>query len=766
MEENLKNTKVLRVFESCLLVLLFLMPLFFLPAASVSLYSSKIALVSIVLVVFIASFFVNTISTGKLSLPKSKILIPVAVFPLIALISSYFSGVPIKSIAGEVFELGTSGSFFILSLLFILASLSLKNFASGLKAMYAFVFSSAILSLHLILRVFAPVFPQSIGTKIPNFLVGGPMDTAVVMAAFIILALSIFNYSVLSKRMKYMMYFILAISVLYIGATGFTFITVLVGIFSLVYFVYTLSWSVDTTTGVVDSSKKFTSSIPSLVVLVASVVFILSGSALSSYLSGVMNINVVEIRPNFSTTLQIAGKAIATNPPLGIGPNMFKEFWDMNRPIEVNTSDFWNTEFSFGSGFVPTVAATMGILGLASILFLIFFLVKMGYSAIFSSSDERYRMLLSSTFFTSLFLWIVLFAYSGSFVVVAMAFIFSGLFVGACVLSGFTPVSEINILKNPKSNFVSVFVTVVLLIFSIAGGYFVIERVVAASSFNNGNVESALRMVQTDRYWRYFSEASLVNLTNIVNNSSSGELTDTERAELQGAVSNTIVGVQNAIAWNPKNFENYFALGRVYEILASNGLEGASESSVAAYTEASYKSPNNPAVPLALARLDAIAGNFEAAREKIGKSLSLKNNYTDAYFTLAQVEASTNNIGGAIQSVEAATILDSQNASLFFQLGLLKYNNKDFRGASVAFERSVALVPDYANARYFLGLSYERLGRRSEAIGQFEEIQKTNPDNAEVNLILENLREDKSPFANAEAPVDPNPEKRLEPPIQ
>lgn len=762
MEGNLKNSKISKVFEYCLLALVFLMPVFFLPIASVSLYSGKIILVSVISVIFIAAFFVNTISSGLLTFPKSKIFIPIAIFPLIALASSYFSGVPMKSLVGEVFELGTSGSLFILSLLFFFAAISVKEYSTGIKAVYAFVFSSAIVALHLVVRLVASVLPGVVTSKIPNFIVGGPMDTAVFLGAFIVLALSVLNYKGLSKRIKYLMYAVLVLSILYVGAVGFTFVNVLLGIFALVYFVYILSWSRDPSS---DSSKKFSSSVPSLVVLVASVVFILSGSSLSSYLSGVLKINVVEIRPNFSTTLEITGKALKANAPLGVGPNMFKEFWDLNRPIEVNSTDFWNTEFSFGSGFIPTVAATTGILGLASILALVGFLLKLGYGAIFSSSDERYRTVLSATFFVSIFLWIVSVAYAGSFVIVATTFIFSGLFIGTCVMSQFIPVSEVNIFKNPKSNFVSVFVTVVLLIFGVAGGYFVVERSVAASSFNSGSVESALRISQTDRYWRAFSELSLMDINNIISNAS-GELTETERVALQASISNSIAGVQNAIAWNPKNFENYFALGRVYEILASNGLEGARENAMAAYTEAGYRSPNNPAVPLAIARLDAIAGNFEGSRENINKALSLKNNYTDAYFTLAQVEAATNNVNGAIQSVEAATILDSQNASLFFQLGLLKYNNGDFRGAAAAFERSVTLVPDYANARYFLGLSYERLNRRSEALAQFEEIQKTNPDNSEVNLILENLRADKSPFANAQPPVDPNPERRAEPPIE
>ena len=48
---------------------------------------------------------------------------------------------------------------------------------------------------------------------------------------------------------------------------------------------------------------------------------------------------------------------------------------------------------------------------------------------------------------------------------------------------------------------------------------------------------------------------------------------------------------------------------------------------------------------------------------------------------------------------------------------------------------------------------------------QFEELAKTNAENAEVNFILENLREGKSPFADAQPPIDAKPEKRKTLPV-
>ena len=54
--------------------------------------------------------------------------------------------------------------------------------------------------------------------------------------------------------------------------------------------------------------------------------------------------------------------------------------------------------------------------------------------------------------------------------------------------------------------------------------------------------------------------------------------------------------------------------------------------------------------------------------------------------------------------------------------------------------------PDYANAKYYLGLALAQLGRLDEAQKQFEDLSITNPDSEEVRSILKDLREGKSPF--------------------
>lgn len=758
-----------KIFEYCLLALVFLTPIIFVPSVLLSLYSVKIAFLATVIVIFLGAFLGSTLSKGIISFPKSKFLIPIALLPIFALISSFFSGAIAKSVAGIVFDAGTSGFLFVMSLLFFLAIFASKgNSTTGVKTIYALVGSSLVVVMHLLLRILGAEFlPQNIALRIPNFLVGGAIDTAIFFGIVVIALLSILNTFSLSNKLKYLMYALLLFSTLFIGASGFLPAVIVLGLFALIYFVYTFSWSVGSQSNDVNVHARDKASMPSLFVLIISVVFILSGGALSGYMSNLFKINIVEVRPNTLTTLSMIKDALAKNPVFGVGPNMFKELWDTNKPIDINLTQYWASEFNFGSGFVPTLGATTGILGIITLLFFFVLYFKSGFKAIFASSgDDMMRFVSNTTFFISLFLWIMTFVYVPSIALVSLAFIMSGIFAGSLVGRGIVENAEFNIFKNPKANFASVFVIVVLLISSIAGGYFVWERVVATAIFQKGDPIGALRLVQTDVYWRTASEVSLARVSEAIQGVASAEdLTENQRLLVQNAISDAVVSARQAINWNNKNFANWFALGRVYEILASAGIEGAIENATSAYEEAEKRSPNSPSIPLAKARLSALSADLTLAREYISKSIELKSNYSEAYFTLAQLEVATNNLPAAIRSVEAATLVDPINPGLYFQLGLLKYNSDDFRGSASAFEQALQLVPDYANAMYFLGLSYDRLGMDAEAISMFENLIQSNPGNQEITLILQNLKAGRNPFSGAQPPVDTPPESRPELPM-
>ena len=87
----------------------------------------------------------------------------------------------------------------------------------------------------------------------------------------------------------------------------------------------------------------------------------------------------------------------------------------------------------------------------------------------------------------------------------------------------------------------------------------------------------------------------------------------------------------------------------------------------------------------------------------------------------------------------------SAASDVYKRQGYLKFIQLDYAGAIRAFSQAVALEPDFANAKYFRALSYEALGQRSEALKEFVDIQKTNPDSDEVKQVIQRLKGEPSP---------------------
>jgi tetratricopeptide (TPR) repeat protein len=338
----------------------------------------------------------------------------------------------------------------------------------------------------------------------------------------------------------------------------------------------------------------------------------------------------------------------------------------------------------------------------------------------------------------------------------------------------------VSFVDDPKLNFISVLVMVVLLIGSATGAYFFVEAFVGATFFQKGvlalnsegnldkaesYVKSAISQNPNDLYFRSLAEISLIRIDNILAQNPDSVSIDKAREDFTTAFNNALQNSQNSTVVNPTNYQNWTVLGRVYESAVKVNIEGAYDSAKSSYEKALSLNPHNPETYLILARLEVIKGDNAKAKEYINKAIAEKSNYAEAVFLLSQIQVAEGNVKDAITSVEATSQLAPNDATVFFQLGLLRYNNKDYSGAVFAFERAVGLVPSYANAKYFLGLSYDRVGKKAEAIKQFEEIQAINPDNQDVASILKNLKAGKSALSNVAPPAN-TPEKSSTLPVK
>lgn len=773
-----------------LLALPFLLPLFFIPSAVFPLQFSKTLLLSLLVFLAFACWLLARLKDGRFVFPAATITLASLAVVAVTAVSGLFSGAVKEAFVGQSIELGTVAS---VAVLFILMFLVPMVFRSKDRIFYAYLFFFAAFFLmaafHIIRLIFgAEVLSFGIFNDSTANLVGKWNDLGAFFGIGTVLSLITVELISLGRLFKILSYAALALSLFFLAMVNFTPIWYVLAAFSLIFLVYIISFeksetseaaSLAETSSAAASLRKIP--LTSLAVLLISLVFILGGVTVGSAIANKFNIAQVEARPSWTATFGIARNVLSHRSFLGAGPNRFVEQWVLYKPDGINPTVFWNTDFNFGVGFVPTFLVTTGLLGAAAWLIFLGLFLLAGFKATLSSTGDKVsRYLLSSSFLVSLYLWIINIFYIPSLPVVGLTFFFTGLFIASLYQSNMVKPKIISFIENPKNVFVSVLCLIMLLIGTVAAGYYFTEKFIASTYFqrglaafnNQGNVDKAesflskaLALDNTSVYYRSLVQVDMLRMSSLLSQNANNVSADVLRTKFQGLLSTALNHAQQAVLVDKADYQNWLALGQVYEAIVPLKVTNAYESAVNAYGQALALNPKSPSLLLTLGRLETSHGDLVKAKQYIAQALQQKNNYTEAIFLLAQIQVSEGHTKDAISSVEAASYLSPNDIGIFFQLGLLRYSNKDFQGAASAFEQAVALNGNYANAKYFLGLSLDRLGRLAEAIAQFNDLKATNPDNKEVDLILKNLKAGLPPFTNAAPPIDNQPEKRAKPPV-
>lgn len=516
--------------------------------------------------------------------------------------------------------------------------------------------------------------------------------------------------------------------------------------------------------------------IPLAIALISSFLLLWGSTKINPSVTSVFPVSSLEVRPSFSSTLDIIRAAHGDSMNrflVGTGPQTFGQAWLLNKPVQVNQTPFWNLDFNIGFSTLMTAFGTVGVVGVLAwiipILLLLLAMTQIIRSAVFTAKDKILALALSAT---GVYLWASIFFYVPSQGLLVLAFAVSGAVLGFSMKHRAVSATE----NSGMRKFLTALVTVVLVAVTVGSSFVVVRRFVAemytnqgAYALGQGNIPEAIAFAEksvatepTNNAFRLAVSARGAKLQQLSQvEKPSAEL----QTEFTQEVQKVIVEGQQAIALAPRDYRGYFALGKIYDLLASLGVTGAYENAKKTYADAVLHNPKSPEIPLYVARLESRKGNVPGVEENLKQALTLKPDYTDAILFVVQLNVANKDIPNAIKAAQAAVRSAPGVPVIWFQLGLLYYSANDTANALPVFEQAVKLQADYANAKYFLGLSYAAQNRREDAMQQFIDLQKTNPDNAEITLILSNLQAGKPPFENAQPPVTPTPEDRPTAPI-
>ncbi len=745
-----------------ILITIFLTPIFFVPALSVPFQIGKSSFILYGIILSFILWCVARLRDGLYVIPRTLIYAGFGILALSYALAALFSENQAVSLAGQVFELGTL-SFFLPSLV-LLAFVPLVV-RSQKEIFYSYIaLASSFLVVgvfHIIRFIFGPdTLSLGILTSVTANFFGKWNDLAIFFGLSAIFSYITLERESMTKWMRIFVYIILALSLIMLIIVNFSTVWIVLAILSLIYLIYELSFG--------KKSLYLGARLPyhTLIVLTLSIIFIFAGGKIGGVISNSLGISQVEVRPSWSATVDVSKAVVKENPLFGVGPNRFSSEWLLHKPAGINNTPFWNTDFNYGIGFIPSFLATTGIVGfLAVLLFLGLFLVKSVRALFHESSSTRSRYLVLVSLFGSIYLWIFSIIYVPSSAIWILTMILSGLFIAAESEEGIIHTISYSVIEKPAASFISVLLTILLLIASLSFGYFVTVKLVSNIYFQKsilvanqtGNlnqaaigVAQAISLGENDIYYQSLAEIYLAKINALLNDKNINQ-TEAQK-QFQDNLSAAIRAGIGAVKIDPTNYRNHIMLGRVFEAVVPLNISGAYENAKKSYESALALNPESPEIYLILARLETVHKDNKAAKNLIFKSLEKKNDYADAIFLLSQIQIAENDVVNAIKSVEAVATLSPSDPGIFFQLGLLYYSEKNYQNASFALERAVTLNPQYANAKYFLGLSYYQIAEKAKSLAQFQDLQATNPDNAEIKMIIANLENGKSPLSDQAAP--------------
>ena len=766
----MKSTIILeKIFRFSIYILAGLIPLWFLPITQDVLNFQKQMLLLVLVIVAVVAWFAKTVSEGELNIRLSWLHIPVLVLVLVTAISTATSIWFYGSFWG--WPLNVSDSFltiFVFALLYFLISGIVQDNKELSKVFSIFIVSSIIAGIYAILQLYNIFIIPFQFAKVATFNTIGSTNIVAILAATLLPLTLVMAFALKEhKRIFYILTVLLLAIMLLINFSN-AWIVLIAGLLVLLTF------------GIWNLKKVMEFgwiSFPTALLIIALFFLVFRFS-----LPGTPAVPV-EVSPSRGAEISMLKNVLQKSPIFGTGPGTFVYDYAKYHQLNLNQTIFWGTRFVSGASEILDWFVTKGILGGLAFVALIITAIVLTFRMLLKPNEDSFS-------------WMIQLGILASFVGITVAQIvyysnFTLLLLFWLLLGGlgmFVVKSQKKISIAPPSflSIVSSFIFLLVLIlgvgFILVGGQKYIAEVqylrgsqlVSKGQTDNGitKILSAVKLnPSVDFYWRNLSQLYLSQLPKIQADKS---LSDEQRKQqIQITVDKSTSAVNQAVAINPANVENWNVRGFVYRSLI--GAQGADIFAIESYNKAHDLEPSSPFSftelgRVYLAQAQSLTGQRDTADrqeealnnalEALNKAIELKSDYAPAHYLIALVYSQQGKSDQSIAKLDDTAKVAPNDVGLAFQLGVIYYQKNQFNKAQYHLERAKALNSDYANARYMLGLVYDKQGQENKAIEEFTKVLELNPDNDQVKKILDNLNDGEPALTGIQTtqpPIQENP---------
>jgi putative inorganic carbon (HCO3(-)) transporter len=742
--ESSKEGMVLdKAIKRMLHLIVFLTPLWFLPITVNAIEFNKQTLMVLLIVITLILWLVKILSQGQVRWKSNILNLFIGAFLVISILSTVFSLRIYGSLVGWPTHLSGAliNTLSFLALYFLVIN-NFKGIKQTFGLLFTFLVSSAVVTVIGLLQIWGGfVFPWEF-TKLVSFNTIGTVNSFGIISATLLTLLTALLFVIKKKEIKIFLVILGLLNLLILLSLNFWAIWLVLAVGMAIILIFGLMRLVklEESIGWIALPMAF---------LAISLVFILFNPALP-------------VRPEIPTEvglshkggLEVVNKTLRVDPILGTGPETFSFNYSKYKPSEINQTMFWNIRFSNPPAEIYSIASDLGILGLISFLaILLLFVIKAVKNIVKTIGEEKnvLKQFLEIGLFAGWFgLAVSWFVYPQNFTLMFVFWLLMSLYLAE---SSVFKSNLYNLKKSPKILLLTSFSFVVIIIVIVGFLYIQGTRFVAEAQYKQG-----LNMVQSqgrfdeglntiikstiinpyeDRTYNILSQLFILKMNRDANLAG---LDQQQRLNLmQVDAINAINSAVRATKLSPQDVSNWLTRGQVYRQLIGF-INGADEWSEKSFEEAIKLEPLNPFTLTQWGRALIAMNEEERALEKLNQAIEVKPDYADAHFRSAVVFEAQGKLNEAITKLEINRQLLPQDKGIAFQLGVLYYRAERYRQAGAEFVRAVIIDPDYANARYFLGLLYDQAGDKESALDQFERIAKLNPDNEHIKDVIENLK--------------------------
>ncbi|MCB9257209.1 MAG: tetratricopeptide repeat protein [Chitinophagales bacterium] len=119
---------------------------------------------------------------------------------------------------------------------------------------------------------------------------------------------------------------------------------------------------------------------------------------------------------------------------------------------------------------------------------------------------------------------------------------------------------------------------------------------------------------------------------------------------------------------------------------------------------------------------------YDEAEEDYNKAIKINDEDPDYYWGRGDLYYDMYYYEESIDDYTKAIALDDQNENLFYNRGISYYDNEDYEAAEKDFEAVLNLVPNDIDAKWYVALCANEIGKEEKALAFYNEVEEEDPD--------------------------------------